>query len=167
MKTRGKRWVLDHWKARRTLDIPAVHGVPENIRAVKEANAMVDREADLYHIITDSPGMPDPTVQPGLELKHSACRVVKPAQTRRRRAGATSCLLPGSRLLLLQPLVPSPRYLTGCEGMAVQGIHHNFTAGDPVLSDAQYLHLAGNAFCGGSCAIVILAAVSFLDPSSL
>ena len=161
----GKKWVLDHWKVRRMLKLlPPPEKVPQHLQEIVDANAMADREADLFRIITDG-AMTNSTEQPGLELKHSAPRVVKAKGHRRRRAGSTSCLLPTSRMMLLPPWVPSPRYMTGCEGLAVQGIDHHFTAGDPVLTDMEYLHLAGNAFCGGSCAMILLAGFSFLDLS--
>ena len=55
--------------------------------------------------------------------------------------------------------------ITDCEGVAVQGIHVSFSAGDPILKDGGYLHFAGNAVNGGACALIFLAATSFLDLS--
>ena len=133
------------------------------------ASGMPEREADLYRLITAVPHFPDPSIQPGLEPKHRVGRVVKPAAARRRREGSTSCLLPSSRFMLREPLVPSARYLAGAEGLAVQGIDLHLTTGDRALAltDSQHLHFAGNAFCGGSCAMIMLCALTFLNPSRL
>ena len=94
---------------------------------------------------------------------------MKPAAARRRREGSTNCLLPSSRFMLREPLVPSAWYLTGAGELAVQGIDLHSTTGDRALAltDSQYLHLAGNAFCGGSCAMIMLCALTFLNPSRL
>ena len=69
--------------------------------------------------------------------------------------------------MLLPPLVPEARYITGCEGLAEQGIDHCFTTADPVLSDGEYLHPAGNAFRGSSCGLIFMALVSLLDLDGL
>ena len=100
-KRSGKEWLLDNWKARRMLGLGPVRDVPQEVQAVMTANGMPEREADLYRLFTAVPHAPDPSIQPGLELKYSAGRVVelKSAAARRRREGSTSCRLPLSRFM--------------------------------------------------------------------
>ena len=51
----------------------------------------------------------------------------------------------------------------------MQGIDLHPTTVDRALAltDFQYLHLEGNAFCGGSCAMIMFCALTFLNPSRL
>ena len=158
LETFGLDVVIEQYKLQR-------HQAAQPVTPQPSSNArlplLVDDDAS-YEV----PAMPDSTKDPALELKHSVFRVAR-VNPKRRRSGATSNLLPSSRLMLLPPLVPEARYSTGCEGLAVQGIDHSFTTADPVLSDGEYLHLASNAFCGGSCGLIFMALVSFLDLDGL
>ena len=162
-KRSGLQWKVDHWRCRRLLGMPGVQReTPEQITNVATCNAMCEREADLYHIVSDT--NPDPQCTPTIELKHSAPRVVRPVvvQSRirgKRYKGSTSCLLPSSKMLLFQPHVPEPRYLLGAEALALQGIPHCYTTVDTVVQDGDLMNLGGNAFNGGCAAMVVIAAM--------
>ena len=163
-KRTGDKWKADHWKVRRSLDmLPATSEAPSPIRRMQEQNAMCDRGTDLYRVITEGPAMVDPEVQPCVELKHSAPRVV--GCKKRRRAGSTSCLLPSSKLMLMPPHVATPSFFTGVEAMQIKGVDGHFLSSDRVMTDAEYLHMAGNAFSGGTCALRFLARFAPLDLS--
>ena len=163
-KRTGDRWKVDHWKVRRSVNmLPATSEAPSPIRRMQEQNAMCERETDLYRVITEGPAMVDPEVQMCVELKHSAPRIV--GCKKRRRAGSTSCLLPSSKLMLMPPHVATPRFLTGLEAMQIQGVDGHFLSSDRVMTDAEQLHMAGNAFNGGACALMFLAGLASLDMS--
>ena len=141
---------------------------PAKVERVASFNSMCDREADLYAIVEQSACVDQST--PTVELKHGAPRVVcRPAAPKskgrargRRYKGSTSCLLPASKMLLLEPHVPEPRYLTGAEALALQGIPFCYTTNSDV-EDADLIHVAGNAFSGGCAAMVFLAGLRCSD----
>ena len=58
-KRSGKKWLFDHWKARRMLGLVPVRDVPQEVQAVVTANGMPEREVDLYRLITAFPHFPD------------------------------------------------------------------------------------------------------------
>ena len=169
-KRSGKKWVRDHWHVRRTLDMLAPAAMcPPHLEQIAHQNDMSSREADIMRIMFDqqSGAVTSRGGQPCRELKHSAPRVVKmlkkqskgQASRGRRRSGATSCLLPASRLLLLPPYVEAPRFMTGLEALSIQGIeriHMQMYNG----KDSLYMSLAGNAFSGGSYALMFLATLA-------
>ena len=161
IKRSGDKWKADHWRVRRSLNMLPASEASSPIRRMQAENGMCDREMDLYRVITEGPAMVDPEVQPCVELKHSAPRVV--GCKNRRRAGSTSCLLPSSKLMLMPPLVPSPRFLTGLEAMQIQGVDGHHLSSDRIMTDGEYMHLAGNAFSGGACALMFLATIASLD----
>ena len=166
----GNKWKSDHWMVRRVLGMPAPSSdLPDAFADVVRDNAMCDRESDLFRVICDGPAKPDPDEQPCVELKHSAPRVVglTGSSKRRRRIGSTSCLLPTSKLMLLPPLVPQPRYLTGLEALGIQGVDAAFCSTDAKLTDSEYMHLAGNAFSGACFAAAFISAMSSMDVSKL
>ena len=166
-KQKGRKWVADHWRVRRLLDMP-VHSStqPPHITEAAHKNAMCPRESDLLSIVLEGPSRPDAVKSPTLELKHSAPRVVGlGGQAKKRRfQGSTSCLLPTSRMVVMPPSVPEMRYLTGREALAIQGIECGSGHG---LTDSELLHLAGNAFSGGCFAAVFLATLVHLDITRL
>ena len=173
-KSRGPRspklrvkWKVDHWKCRRKLVMLApTEEVPENIKDVTSENMMGDREADLWRLLQEAPSRPDPSTTPSVELKDSAARVVKfSAHAKRRFAGSTSTLLPASRLMIQPPLVPHARYMCGAEALALQGLPLCYSITDPILLDAEYLHLAGNAYSGACAAAVFLSTLASVDAS--
>ena len=54
-----------------------------------------------------------------------------------------------------------PRLLTGLEALALQGVPLHFdSATGSVLSDTDYMGLAGNAFNGGCMAMMLIAALA-------
>ena len=89
-----------------------------------------------------------------MELKHSVSRTLK--INGKRRPEATSCLLPTSRMLLLQRR-PMPRLMSGAEALALQGIPMADILGAEGMNDSLFQSLAGNAFSGGCCAAVMLS----------
>ena len=167
-KRSGKKWVRDHWHVRRTLDMLAPAAMcPPHLEQIAHQNDMSSREADIMRIMFDqqSGAVTSHGGQPCRELKHSAPRVVKTTNSKarasrgRRRSGATSCLLPSSRLLVLPPYVEAPRLMTGLEALSIQGIeriHLQMYGG----RDSLYMSLAGNAFSGGSYALMFLATLA-------
>ena len=160
------KWKSDHWRMRRMLNLP---GAPTERSCSLEMAAIEtglgSRERDLLHIINEGVRRSSPTT----ELKHSAERVVLHAAAKHKTSSAsTSCLLPASNIAIWPPLVPRVRLLVGLEALAIQGVppcYHNMTGG--ILSDNDYMSLAGNAFSGGCCGLVLLAALATLRfPSS-
>ena len=65
--------------------------------------------------------------------------------------------------MLMPPLVNAPRFLTGLEVMQIQGIDGHHLSSDRIMSDSEYMHMAGNAFSGGCCALMFLATIASLD----
>ena len=169
-KRAGDKWKADHWMVRRILRMPAPSpDLPETLANVARDDAMCDRERDLLRLILDGPAKPDPDEQLSIDLKHSAPRVVGLAgfTKQTRRCGSTSCLLPTSKTMLIPPVVPQPRYLSGLEALGIQGVDAAFCSTDAVLTDAEYLHLAGNAFFGACFAAALISAMSSVDVSKL
>lgn len=169
-KRKGEKWIADHWRVRRALNMPApLPTLPEELRAISHNNGMCPREEDLYRVVVEAPQALDTQDQPTLELKHSAPRVVRFQHSdvrrsagQRRRGGSTSCLLPSSKLLLMPPLVDKPRYLTGVEALGLQGIGMQHCFSNTKLPDHAFMSLAGNAFCGGAYAVMFIAALTKL-----
>ena len=131
---------------------------------------MSSRETDLWRMLQEGPELPAAHVQPTIELKHSALRVVSLREAKakgKRRAGSTSCLLPSSRLIVRPPVVPRARFLLGLEALSIQGIDAHWLVTDRVMSDGEYMHLAGHAFSGGCFAAMFLLGIAHLDLSSL
>ena len=158
-----QKWKIDHWQCRRFLGLPAARAEPPaKVRRVSLSNSMCDREADLYDIVQECAQV-DAQVNPTVELKHSAQRVVKRPKASGSRArgrqhkGSTSCLLPASKLLVLEPHVQSPRFMTGAEALSLQGIPFCYSTCDNAVPDSDLMSLAGNAFCGGCMAMMVLA----------
>ena len=170
-KCKGSKWIADHWKVRRTLNMPVpLPEIDQGILKISHDNGMCRREQDLYQLCIEAPQAMDTTVQPSLELKHSAPRVVRvrseTAKTRKRHPGATSCLLPSSKLLLMPPLVEEARFMTGAEALSLQGIDKFHCVSHSHVSDQTFMSLAGNAFSGGSYALVFIAAIASLKLSA-
>ena len=167
----GLKWVCDHWKARRMMNIPPSSAtLPQDISDAVSLNIMTHREADMWKMCHEGPQLPSASSQPTVELKHNVLRVLSLKEhtaKHRKRAGTTSCLLPTSKLLVRPPIVPQARFLLGLEALSIQGIDQHWLATDRVMSDSEYLHLAGNAFSGGCFAAVLLVGLSHLDPSFL
>ena len=167
-KQSGKKWVADHWKVRRLLDMPEPPPAPAHIEDAAFKNGMGDREVDLLRIIEEGPSRPDATVQPTVELKHSAPRVVGLSGAKKKKyQGSTSCLLPTSRMMVLPPTVPELRYLTGMEALCIQGVGGGSRIQSHGFTDRELLHLAGNAFSAGCFAAVFIATLAHVDLSRL
>ena len=155
------KWKSDHWKMRRMLNLP---GAPMERTCSLElaliATGLGRRERDLLHIVNEGVKRSSPLI----ELKHSAERVVLHAAAKHKTSKAsTSCLLLSSKILALPPAVPSARLLVGLEAFSLQGVppcYHNMSGG--LLSDNDYMSLAGNAFNGGCCGLVLLTAFATL-----
>ena len=149
-RKKGFKWVCDHWKARRLMNIPpSVTAVPPEISDAVSRNCMTQREADLWQMCHEGPQLPSSSSQPTVELKHNALRVLSLKEhttKQRKREGTTSCLLPTSKLLVRPPVVPQARFLLGLEALSIQSIDEHWLAADRVMSDSEYLNLAGNAF---------------------
>ena len=163
----GKQWVVDHWRVRRELDMLAVDSSeePEVVSQAAQTNALCDRERDLFRLIVEAPTGRDSEMAPAIEMKHSASRVVS-HKGQKRHKRCTSCLLPASKIMILPPMSRSPRFLTGLEALSLQGVPCEFhTATTNIMSDAEYMSLAGNAFNAGCCALVLLAALSTMRMS--
>lgn len=165
----GLKWICDHWKARRMMNIPPSGALPPaHVSDAACHNSMTPREADLWHMCNQGPELPNG--QPTVELKHNALRVVSLNEHKsksKRREGSTSCLLPTSKLLVRPPSVPRARFLLGLEALSIQGIDQHWLATDRVASDAEYLNLAGNAFSGGCFAAVLLVGLSHINAAAL
>ena len=53
-KRAGTKWIGDHWKLRRALNLPApLSQDPPEVSHVIEQNAMISREADLHRILRE------------------------------------------------------------------------------------------------------------------
>ena len=157
IKRFGNRWLVDHWKVRRQygmLQTPQ----PEALHEIASNNGMCEREKDLLHLVTTVPCAERDPLR-SVELKHSAPRVVRTKN--KRRKDCTSCLLPASKIVLFPPVSGCVRYMTGLEALSLQGIPHTFhEATMQELKDSEYMSLAGNAFNAGSYALVVLSALS-------
>ena len=58
------------------------------------------------------------------------------------------------------------RFLSGKEALSLQGIPDGtYISND--FADTDYMNMAGNAFSGGSCALVLLSVLQAADFSSL
>ena len=149
---------------------PSSADSPQDILDAVSLNCLTHREADLWRICHEGPQSPSASSQPTVELKHNALRVLSLKEHTakvRKREGTTSCLLPTSKLLIRQPVVPQARFLLGLEALSIQGIDQHWLATDRVMGDSEYQHLAGNAFSGGCFAAMLLIGLSHLDPSRL
>ena len=152
-RSSGKQtWICDHWQTRRRLELDTHSGTTWIQDAVLD-NSLQPREIDILEIL-NSEGIKDVTV----DLKHSASRSVGGESSSGSR-DTTTCVLPSSRMLLLRNA--RPRLLTGLEALRIQGM-----AIEPMLSpdcpvnDTVLMILAGNAFCAGPCAAVIISALA-------
>ena len=161
---RGTAWKIDHWRARRLLNMPAPSSKePDAVTSVAEWSCLGDRERDILRIVYEGPVPCGSAETPSMEMKHSVQRVVHHALAKHRRQQCTSCLLPSSKILLWPPVVQMPRLLTGLEALALQGVPLHFdSATGSVLSDTDYMGLAGNAFNGGCMAMMLVAALASL-----
>ena len=159
------KWIVDHWRARRFLNLPAApKDYRPNIKHAADACGMCDRERDLLSIVEAGCHLSSAAT----EIKHSAPRVVLQAGAKKQISRGTSCLLPASKIVLWPPVVDKARLLTGLEALSLQGVppeHHEGTG--RVIGDADYMSLAGNAFNGGCFSIMMLAALATVDLSEL
>ena len=57
------------------------------------------------------------------------------------------------------------RYLTGLEALALQGVPSSFHTTTNIMTDAEYMSLAGNAFNAGSYALMLLSALATIQLS--
>ena len=161
VKRCGKKWLADHWKVRRALNMATSLELPTPIKTAARKNGMCERESDLLDIIVNGPAKPNAEEQPTVELKHSAPRVVGRQGVKKRHfSGATSCLLPTSRMMVMPPIVPEMRYLLGREALAIQGLD---CGGGHGLTDSELQHIAGNAFSGSCFAAMFLATLVHLN----
>ena len=56
------------------------------------------------------------------------------------------------------------RYLTGLEALSLQGVHHSCHAStNGVMTDSEYMSLAGNAFNAASFALMMIACLSTMS----
>ena len=103
-----------------------------------------------------------------MEMKHSVGRVIHHAKAKHRHHNCTSCILQSSKMLLFPPVVEMPRLLTGLEALSLQGTPLHFdSATGSVLTDSDYMSLAGNAFNGGCMAMMLIACLSSLRLTGL
>ena len=72
----GLKWVCDHWKARRMMNIPPSSAtLPQVILDAVSLNSMTHREADMWKMCHEGPQLPSASSQPTVELKHNVLRV--------------------------------------------------------------------------------------------
>ena len=153
----SKRWIVDHWKTRRNLNLRVhSHAAVEKAEAITTLNALTEREQDMLNMVCSMPVAMHQHAS--LELKHSASRVLKHGKTVRHE---TTCLLPSSRMLLLQH--QPQRLLTGLEALHMQGIPVPAmlqASRADVADDKLFMSMAGNAFSSGPCAAVMIATLA-------
>ena len=161
-QSRRFRWFLDHWKSRvREGDITRLKIPPELVSNIAEFNGLSAREADMLTIFHQKNAL---FRRPVVELKHSISRV-ELRETMAKQI--SSCLLPGSRLLLVDQR-PIPRLLLGVEAMSIQGIppEHTWPAtigSSPILTDSDWMDMAGNSFAGGCLVAMLIAGLSMIE----
>ena len=154
------KWQTDHWVARCKARLLPPLSLPSDIKEVVDSSHIAAREFDFLRFLGQR-GIRLAELsakRPAMEVKHSIGRLNSLGCTE-----SVSTILHASRQLLLR--TKPRRFMTGREGLAIQGIGLEHSLRISNLSEGDVMKVAGDAFSVGVFIASILAGLACTEMS--